>query len=143
MSSSALVKGFEAHLKQMGKLGTYGDNMEISAFAREYGVDVRVYQFDFTYVIGPGDFVREGTGEESDYEVEAVYIAYHVGGVLSSGRKKDADVWVELGALFEYTKHCWTAYRIPAGPAYDLGETHSTANHNDNMQTLDARHGET
>ena len=80
-SESALQKGFEAHLKQMAKLGTYGDNMEISAFAREYGVDVRVYQMEFTYVIGPGDFVGDGR-EERDYTVDAVYIAYHVGTFL-------------------------------------------------------------
>jgi hypothetical protein len=34
---------FESHMQQMWG-GTYGDNMEISAFSAAFGVDVKIYQ---------------------------------------------------------------------------------------------------
>ena len=61
---------FEAHLQQMARGGTYGDNMEISAFSAAFGVDVKIYQRDFAYLVSGGD----------NRENRAVaHIGYHVG----------------------------------------------------------------
>lgn len=60
---------FERHLQQMAKGGTYGDNMEIVAFAAAYGVDVRVHQKDFAMMI-------PGSGEAG--ESQLAQIALHV-----------------------------------------------------------------
>lgn len=59
---------FESHLKQMALGGTYGDNMEITAFSKAFQVDVRIYQRDFAYVVSTAP-----TGT-----VPMVHIAYHV-----------------------------------------------------------------
>ncbi|CAD0098886.1 unnamed protein product [Aureobasidium mustum] len=48
--------------------GTYGDNMEISAFSSAYNVDVKIYQRDFAYMIS-------GSGDDRDRDV--AHIAYH------------------------------------------------------------------
>ncbi|RUS16327.1 hypothetical protein BC937DRAFT_91347 [Endogone sp. FLAS-F59071] len=42
---------FEAHLESMRKGGTYGGNMELVAYARLKGVDIKVYRPGFVYVI--------------------------------------------------------------------------------------------
>ena len=61
---------FQNHLERMAKGGTYGDNMEISAFSSAYSVDVKIYQRDFAYMIS-------GSGpDEGDRDV--AHIAYHV-----------------------------------------------------------------
>jgi OTU domain-containing protein 3 len=71
VSPEELDRVFESHLQQMAKGGTYGDNMEISAFSNAYDVDVKIYQRDFAYVVSP-NFGGDG-------EKDMVHIAYHVG----------------------------------------------------------------
>ncbi|KAI5195271.1 cysteine proteinase [Aureobasidium subglaciale] len=61
---------FQNHLERMAKGGTYGDNMEISAFSSAYNVDVKIYQRDFAYMIS-------GSGDDGERDV--AHIAYHVG----------------------------------------------------------------
>ncbi|MBE7180583.1 MAG: hypothetical protein INR71_05110 [Terriglobus roseus] len=63
-------KVFESHLKAMAQGGTYGDNIEIIAFARAFGKDVKIYQRDFAYMVSPD-------GEEASTR-EVLHIAYHV-----------------------------------------------------------------
>ena len=66
---------FESHLESMARGGTYGDNMEIVAFSSAYGVDVKIYQRDFAYVVSaPG-----GDGHR-----DIAHIAYHVSHLSSS-----------------------------------------------------------
>lgn len=62
-------RNFESHLRSMARGGTYGDNMEITAFSKAFQVDVRIYQRDFAYVVSTAPM---GT-------VPMVHIAYHVG----------------------------------------------------------------
>ncbi|POG59875.1 hypothetical protein GLOIN_2v1718436 [Rhizophagus irregularis DAOM 181602=DAOM 197198] len=44
-------KTFDYHLSQMRKVGTYGGNMELVAFAQLHEVDIKVYQPGTIYVI--------------------------------------------------------------------------------------------
>ena len=68
-TQSEIDRVFEEHLKRMAQGGTYGDNMEIVAFASAFKVDVKVYQHDVAFVIAaPPD----GT------EHPVAHIAYHV-----------------------------------------------------------------
>lgn len=63
-------RAFEQHVERMAKGGTWGDNLEIVAFAAAYNVDVRIYLSDFTYMVpGQGDEATRGIA----------HIAYHVG----------------------------------------------------------------
>lgn len=70
-TQSEIDRVFDAHLKNMAQGGTYGDNMEIVAFAKAFKVDVKVYQHDFAYVLPAPD---DGT------EHQMAHIAYHVCG---------------------------------------------------------------
>ncbi|MCJ1311976.1 hypothetical protein MMC25_005650 [Agyrium rufum] len=72
---------FEAHLKQMAKGGTYGDNMEIRAFSQKYGVDVTIYKPDCVYVMS-SDHTAIGSRP-------VVHIAHHVFEHFSSIRNID------------------------------------------------------
>jgi OTU domain-containing protein 3 len=63
-------RAFEQHIQRMAQGGTWGDNMEIVAFAAAYNTDVRIYMADFTYMV-------PGQGEESSRGI--AHIAYHVG----------------------------------------------------------------
>jgi OTU domain-containing protein 3 len=51
---------FEAHLKRMSRGGTWGDNIEIQAFAHAYKTDVKIYQEGYAIYIkaAPDDTVR-------------------------------------------------------------------------------------
>lgn len=71
---------FESHLESMAKGGTYGDNMEITAFASAYDVDVKIYQRDFAYMI---------TGGGDDTNKPVAHIAYHIWEHYSSIRNLD------------------------------------------------------
>lgn len=74
---------FESHLRSMAKGGTYGDNMEITAFSSAYDVDVKIYQRDFAYMVtGIG-----GHGEDGVRPV--AHIAYHMWEHYSSIRNLD------------------------------------------------------
>lgn len=75
-TEDAIDKAFAQHLKRMSQSGVYGDNMEISAFARDYNCDVKIYQRDFAYVV---------TGGEGASGLKSImHIAYHVS--IYSGR---------------------------------------------------------
>lgn len=72
---------FEGHLQSMARGGTYGDNMEITAFTSAYDCDVKIYQRDFAYMIsGSG-------GDEGNRQV--AHIAYHTWEHYSSIRNLD------------------------------------------------------
>ena len=64
-----VTRVFEGHLAQMAQGGTYGDNMEITAFCRAFNVDVKIYQRDFAYMV-PVNHARPAT--------QVAHIAYHV-----------------------------------------------------------------
>ncbi|KAI9795670.1 MAG: hypothetical protein M1833_006911 [Piccolia ochrophora] len=60
---------FEHHLQRMAKGGTYGDNLEISAFSEAYEVDVSIQQRDnilYVSTARPGEVRR------------VAYVAYHI-----------------------------------------------------------------
>ncbi|KAI5842999.1 hypothetical protein DFP73DRAFT_90931 [Morchella snyderi] len=78
-TEDAIDKAFAQHLKTMSQSGVYGDNMEISAFAREYNYDVKIYQREFAYVVSGG-------GEGSK---KTAHIAYHTWEHYSSIRNRD------------------------------------------------------
>ncbi|KAE9371261.1 cysteine proteinase, partial [Stipitochalara longipes BDJ] len=46
---------WERHLDNMSKNGVYGDNMEIRAFTKAFGVDVKIYNRDNSYYIKAED----------------------------------------------------------------------------------------
>ncbi|KAK4998310.1 hypothetical protein LTR66_002427 [Elasticomyces elasticus] len=71
---------FEGHLQSMARGGTYGDNMEITAFSQAYNVDVKIYQRDFAYMV---------TGSQDDTPRDIAHIAYHVWEHYSSIRNLD------------------------------------------------------
>ena len=64
---------FEAHLAQMAKGGTYGDNMEIVAFSAAFGVDVKIYQREVAFMVSGSEEPLPGTAEKP-----IAHIAYHV-----------------------------------------------------------------
>ncbi|SMY27520.1 unnamed protein product [Zymoseptoria tritici ST99CH_1A5] len=59
---------FDSHLESMARGGTYGDNMEITAFSSAFDCDVKIYQRDFAYVVSGGQ----------DRDRPVAHIAYHV-----------------------------------------------------------------
>ena len=73
-TAAEINRVFEDHLQTMARGGTYGDNMEISAFSTKFNVVVKIYMRDFAYLVSA---VPEGTG------VQTVHIAYHVSVFLS------------------------------------------------------------
>ncbi|KAL1588082.1 hypothetical protein WHR41_03370 [Cladosporium halotolerans] len=82
-SEADIDKVFEGHLDVMAKGGTYGDNMEITAFSSAFGVDVKIYQRDFAYMVS-------GAGEYNDQSDRPVaHIAYHMWEHYSSIRNLD------------------------------------------------------
>ncbi|KAK0266142.1 hypothetical protein LTR91_005016 [Friedmanniomyces endolithicus] len=79
-SEADIDRVFESHLLSMARGGTYGDNMEITAFASAYDVDVKIYQRDFAYMVTAG-------GDES--QKSTAHIAYHNWEHYSSIRNLD------------------------------------------------------
>ena len=67
-SAADIDRSFETHLQTMSKGGTWGDNLEVSAFASAFGVNVKIYQYSYVYVVA---------GEGSD-NGKVLHIAYHV-----------------------------------------------------------------
>ncbi|KAI4106781.1 MAG: hypothetical protein L6R37_001983 [Teloschistes peruensis] len=59
---------FEGHLARMARGGTYGDNMEITAFSKAYNAEVIIYRSEYAYC------VRDG-GITGPYK--SLHIAYH------------------------------------------------------------------
>jgi hypothetical protein len=61
---------YEAHLTQMARGGTWGDNIEIQAFAQAYNTDVKIYHADYAYYVKAAP----------DHTLRPVaHIAHHVG----------------------------------------------------------------
>lgn len=73
-SEVELQRQFEAHVEKMGQPGEWADNMEVSAFASALGVDVRLWQGDYTYLISPRD-THDIPAEKTR---QTLNIAYHV-----------------------------------------------------------------
>ena len=65
---------WEAHLDRMSRNGTYGDHIEIRAFTKAFGVDVKIYNRSNSYYI---------KAEENGTR-PVIHIAHHVS-TLSSG----------------------------------------------------------
>lgn len=76
-SESEIDRAFEQRLQRMQKSGVFGDNLEIQAFAREFGVDVKIYQREHAYVICD-DNGSGNAGRASGEDRKVVHIAYHV-----------------------------------------------------------------
>lgn len=68
-----LQRQFELHVEKMGQPGEWADNMEVSAFASAFQVDVRLWQADFTILISPS-FEDPGAAGTR----QTLHIAYHV-----------------------------------------------------------------
>lgn len=79
-SEADIDRVFESHLQSMARGGTYGDNMEITAFSCAYNVDVKIYQRDFAYMV---------TGSGDDLQRPVAHIAYHLWEHYSSIRNLD------------------------------------------------------
>lgn len=81
---------FEAHLKQMAQGGTYGDNMEITAFCRAFNVDVKIYQAYFAYMVPV---------KHEQPAAQVVHIAYHVSSMCTTLIHVQADSCHRLGNI--------------------------------------------
>ncbi|CAK4030407.1 cysteine protease [Lecanosticta acicola] len=80
-SAADIDRVFESHLQSMARGGTYGDNMEITAFSSAYDYDVKIYQRDFAYMV---------SGSAGDERIRQVaHIAYHTWEHYSSIRNLD------------------------------------------------------
>lgn len=71
---------FESHLGSMARGGTYGDNMEISAFASAFGIDVKIYQHDFAYMVSAPDTGAPRQVAHIAYHVRVILPKFHRGG---------------------------------------------------------------
>lgn len=93
-SPGEVNRAFERHLLKMARGGTYGDNMELSAFSEALNVDIRIYQRDLTYLISTK---VEGA------VVPVLHIAYHVGSPTTIMSKSffasKTDGVLDMGAL--------------------------------------------
>ncbi|GAB7346869.1 hypothetical protein MBLNU459_g1951t1 [Dothideomycetes sp. NU459] len=81
-SEADIDRVFQGHLASMARGGTYGDNMEISAFSSAFNVDVKIYQRDFAYMVS-------GASPDGDEARRVAHIAYHVWEHYSSIRNLD------------------------------------------------------
>ncbi|KAF8544417.1 hypothetical protein BDD12DRAFT_723801, partial [Trichophaea hybrida] len=79
-------KAFEQRLQRMQKSGVFGDNLEIQAFAREFGVNVKIYQRDYAYVICAHN--GSGNAGKNNEDRKVVHIAYHMWEHYSSIRNR-------------------------------------------------------
>lgn len=66
-SAAEVDAAFQGHLSRMAKGGTYGDNMELVAFAKTFNVDVTIYKREFAYQV----YAERGPARQ-------LHIAYHV-----------------------------------------------------------------
>ena len=67
-SAEDIDRVFNEHVDRMAKGGTWGDNIEIQAFAAAFDVNVRIYQRELAYMI---------TSPSGNSQITA-HIAYHV-----------------------------------------------------------------
>jgi len=64
-----IMRAYEAHLDRMAQGGTYGDNLEIIAFAQAFNTDIKIYKAEYAYYVRATDDGAERT---------VAHIAYHV-----------------------------------------------------------------
>lgn len=104
-TAAEIERVFEGHLQQMARGGTYGDNMEISAFSSTFGVAVKIYQYDFAYVVSA---LPQGTEEK------VVHIAYHVSSAVRGVPRFLVTSMLinklDLGALLVHPKLHWPSH---------------------------------
>jgi hypothetical protein len=90
-TTSEVDRVFESHLESMARGGTWGDNMEITAFAAAFAYDVKIYQRDFAFIVSP-NILHESQPEEPRDLTSArptAHIAYHSWEHYSSIRNLD------------------------------------------------------
>ncbi|ORY91111.1 hypothetical protein BCR43DRAFT_498523 [Syncephalastrum racemosum] len=85
---------FDHHLSRMEKDGTFGGNMELAAFARLKGIDIKVYQPGLIYIIsgneGQEEVAYKGDDDGEDMSRPSrIHIAYHSWEHYSSVRALD------------------------------------------------------
>ena len=80
-SPADIDRVFDSHLQSMARGGTYGDNMEITAFSQAFDYDVKIYQRDFAYMVSGS---QGGDGSRP-----VAHIAYHTWEHYSSIRNLD------------------------------------------------------
>ena len=78
LGGSGFGETWTSYVKRMAKDGVYGDNLEIVAFARNYRVNVVIYQSDFMYIVN--------CEEQPSNNTPAAHIAYHTWEHYSSVR---------------------------------------------------------
>ena len=89
-----VTRVFEGHLAQMAQGGTYGDNMEITAFCRAFNVDVKIYQREFAYMV-PVNHIQPAT--------QVAHIAYHVSHLVYNTIDDKLTRVADLGALLVHS----------------------------------------
>lgn len=97
---------FDQHLQDISKLGTYGGNDSIVAFARYHGVNIVIHQLNEPrWVIYGADYCKDG-------QVRELHISYHNGEHYSSVRhitdNSTEPAWI---------KHNPTTFAAVASPA--------------------------
>jgi hypothetical protein len=90
-STSEVDRVFESHLESMARGGTWGDNMEITAFAAAFAYDVKIYQRDFAFIVSPNILHESQPEEPRDVTGDrpTAHIAYHSWEHYSSIRNLD------------------------------------------------------
>lgn len=68
-TESEVDRAFEKHLERMAEGGTFGDNLEVSAFARAFDVNVKIFQREVAYLVK--------SEPEATVPKKTLYIAYH------------------------------------------------------------------
>jgi hypothetical protein len=97
-SAADIDHTFHNHLERMARGGTYGDNMEITAFTSAYNTDVKIYQRDFAYMI---------SSSNDQGERDVAHIAYHVGVLDPIARPSHVLTSIGLGALLVHSQPRW------------------------------------
>lgn len=87
-SQAEINKAYEERLLRMANKGVFGDNLEIQAFAREFQVNVKIYQRENAYVICPDNTM----GPNPNGDTRTVHIAYHVSATFPIGCGMSPDV---------------------------------------------------
>jgi hypothetical protein len=117
-SESEIDKAYEHRLQRMQNSGVFGDNLEIQAFAREFGLTVKIYQRKLCLAITADN--QSGNAHKDGGKV--VHIAYHHVCFPPSYLQMSAHVCkhTEMGALFFDSESNRSSYgstlrRCPAG----------------------------
>ncbi|KAJ2862215.1 2-oxoglutarate dehydrogenase E1 component [Coemansia erecta] len=93
------------YIRNMRNPGVYGGNMELVAFARNYLVDIKVYQMGGTVFVISG--APASNPQEAARNLQTVHIAYHSYEHYSSVRNRDGP-HTGMPNVKESTKLCFT-----------------------------------